>query len=107
MTPADLEAIVRAFLAKLDPAQPRTTDVVTELAGHLEEGMRRHMVLGKRPEDALVAALSELGSLAPVARAASGGVREAAEAAIAAWSREGLLESILKRIGGGGGRWAR
>lgn len=105
MSPADLEAIVRAFLVQLDPGEPRTDDVVAELAGHVEEGARRHMVLGKRPEEAVVAALVELGSLAPIAHAAQGrGLRQAAEAALASWSERGLLETIVRKLTGTGRR---
>ena len=59
----------RVLLALLYAAEPGTVpdpDVVEELLGHLEEGLRRHLVLGQSEATAMAAAVSDLGSLAAV-----------------------------------------
>ena len=101
MSRLDVEAVVRAFLAELDPSRPRTPEIVAELAAHVEDGARRHMVLGRSPEDALVAALKDVGNLEESARTISGGdVAAALAKAMANWSEEGLLESLVRRLRG-------
>lgn len=93
---ARIEAIVGALLLR---AGAKGADVREELCGHLEDGMRRHLILGKREDEALAAALSDLGGLAPVSASLSGGRRtREARTLLEACAKEGLLETLARAI---------